>query len=146
MNFDDPEYRNAVQRARETFSTMLSAMAADYRTTGDTLRACIADEMTRPAFAGANPANVARKLRHKFDLPKDELFALVQSIGQRGQVLARLRSLLEQGETHYDIDCAPDACRHCKALAANGPYRIESGVIPPPHGCKFCRCSIRPKL
>lgn len=95
-------------------------------------------------FTGQNPVNIARALRHEFEVPLGELQRLVGLEVARIQSAEQMRNYRRTGVELYEIVTADDdlVCAACRAAAASGPYRVGGKQKVPVKHCRSCRCTM----
>lgn len=103
----------------------------------------LARRVAAAEFAGQNPKNIARQIRHEFEVPAPELLRLVCLETARLQAAETMRMYRRNGVTLYEIVTAGDelVCEACIAAARAGPYRVGRSIPVPVKHCKACRCT-----
>ena len=117
-------------------------LAAAFR--GDWPRARVALLLRGDVFDGMNPVNATRLVARRLGRPPNALGQLIHQEVMAAQLLMKLTQKRAAGVELYEISTAEDGkvCTACSELAASGPYRVRSAVLPGRPHCEQCRCSI----
>jgi hypothetical protein len=113
-----------------------------------TYRVGIIEELETGAYNGLSPAEVAQKLRERFDAHDYDWERLAHSEIAQQQSYGKRDEYLDLGVTEFDFITAnaSSVCPLCTGHAAANPHPIATGPLPVRDTHPLCRCSIRARM